>query len=262
MNRAVSAALKVARRRGYADGGDVAPDDPALQSAIAALREGRVSGEPPLTSARGLPGSVAGVLAPHLSDYLGSDRPPVRDITGLPPGKVPSTQGVDDPRLPGVMGDIAGIGAGALSGVGLAGAGVRAAEAALPGVASRAGAMDPQIMAGITGAMGNAVESAEATTLTRDQRRQIEIERQRAELAAKADEARLQREQQANLQRSEMEIKRQREAAQADLDKKRQQAEFEAQEKLRESNLPFRQKYPNLAATLPFLGTARRQLGL
>jgi hypothetical protein len=252
-DQALAAAYRV-KRKGYAEGG--APDDPELLP---------IEPRPLLADVSGFPRAAGRLIAPNVTSVLsGEDRPPVTDITGMRPGKVPSAE---DPRLAGAVPEIAGFVGAAIPGGGIGGVGARMAEsaltdAALPAigrVAPRvASAVDTQTIAGLMGAAANlAPTSAEAAPKpTREQQRALEVKKQELALQADAEQKRMDREKQARLEQSNQDIARQKAQAQVDIDKQTAQAEYERQEKLRQTNLPFRQKYPELAQTLPFLGTA------
>jgi hypothetical protein len=245
---------------------DLSPEMRAVL--LRALQSGRLNagtGMVGQTDPSGLPRTIGNLLAPNITSMLAGDpRQPPPDITGMPPGKVPSAE---DPRLAGAIPEVAGMMASAIPGVGGAGMGARAAESALPSalpaiagrVAPRAAeAIDTQTLAGVMGGAANMLPtSAEAgQRLTREQRQQLEMQRQQAEIQSQQAQSAQERERQANLDRSAQEIARQKAQTQADLDAKAAQTQFEQNQKLAQANTPFRQKYPELAQSLPFLGTA------
>lgn len=139
----------------------------------------------------------------------------------------------------------------------LPGAITNAAGAALPvlGPAARGvGAAiktAPKTAAALGGVAGSTIATEAAPTLTRQQQRDLEVERQRAGNAAELATKRAAEESERRL--SEERI-RAGQATEADIARKRAEADFQREEALRSSNLPFRQKYPNLSNALPFAG--------
>lgn len=145
------------------------------------------------------------------------------------------------------------------------------AVAPLLGPAARAvgGAMNafPKTTA-IGGGLGAMLSSAEAgSPLNRAQRQQMEMEQQRgknqleADNARRAQEAELaaqERAQQVELERARREgdLAAQNAAAQAEMQRQQQQQEAQRAEELRQTQLPFREKFPNVAANLPYAGAA------
>lgn len=218
-----------------------------------------------------VPGAVGKMIAPNITSVLsGEDRPPIPDITRLPPGKVPSSA---DPRIAGAGPEIAGLVASAVPGVGLAGQGIRAAGVAgraiapeIAGLGTRigaaSGAADTQTIAGIMGAGANmAPGAAEASPrLTRDQQRQLEIKQREADIQAKLEQQqaqqRIEAEKRAREYQTQADIARQKAQTQADIEKQAAIAQADRDEKLRQQNQPFSQKFQPLAQMMPFLGGA------
>ena len=198
--------------------------------------------------------ALGGIMAPHLTEYLTQPRPPIPPLPERP-GKAPSTS---DPRLPGVVSDL-----GALATLPLAAAAPEAALAAraapvaervapaLGRAAARLPEVDSRLLATqAAGATAFEPSSAEAAPrLTRDQQRQVEMERLRGEQETRRAQA--EREGQFRTEQD-----RARFQAQQAEEQRTSAARFEAQQKEAEANAPFRQKYPMLASALPFMGSA------
>ncbi|TAL08278.1 MAG: hypothetical protein EPO02_13325 [Nitrospirae bacterium] len=254
---------------------DLTPQQRALIAQ--AVKEGRLTGTQ-ATDATGLPKALARLLAPNITSALSGEprAAPPPDITGAQPGKVPSSA---DPRIAGSVPEMANLAASvAIPGIGaLGGAAMRGGAEAIPALASRLASraapamadVSSQDLAGIMGAASNlAPSTAEAAPrLTRDQQRQIEMQRQQQALQEQQAQTAAERERQAALDRSTQEIAAQRAKTQADIDAKAAQtkagidaqaaqAQAAREENLRQQNLPFREKYGPLTQALPGIGAA------
>jgi hypothetical protein len=238
-----------------------ASGQPVLPASLAKILAQHGAMNPPVDPT-GPASALARLLAPNITSALSGEgrAAPPPDITGMPPGKVPSA---DDPRIAGSVPEVAGLVASAIPGLGAAGgAGMRGAEAAAPAVAGRvaptAAGMSGQDLAGIMGAAENmAPTSAEAAPRpTREQQRLLEVERLRGEMQAQQAAQAQQREQQARVAQSQQEIERQKAQTQADIEAKAAQAQAARDEQQKQQNQPFREKYQELARILPFLGGA------
>ncbi|RAI28452.1 hypothetical protein CH340_23565 [Rhodoplanes serenus] len=121
----------------------------------------------------------------------------------------------------------------------------------------------PKTTAAVAGALGATMTPADAgTRLTREQRQQLEVERQRLEAQRQAAEAEARMRAQTDMERmqAEAEFQRQRAAQDAELQRQmeaqRQRDAEEAAARARdaEARMPFRERFPDLAAALPFIG--------
>lgn len=96
--------------------------------------------------------------------------------------------------------------------------------------------------------------------LSQKQQRRLEMERERAKMGSEAERARIEAESKAanDARLGEVEAQRKTEEnkIKLQLEGERQRQEFEQQQAVKASQTPFREKYPNLAAWLPAMGTA------
>jgi len=118
-----------------------------------------------------------------------------------------------------------------------------------------------------SGLAGMFATSEAGTSLNRAQRQELEQEQARARNAAELDAQKRAQEAEIEAQRRsqqmlldkarrEGDVAAQQAAAQAEIERQREAERYRQQEEVRQSQLPFREKYPGLATALPFAGTA------
>jgi hypothetical protein len=214
-----------------------------------------------------------GVIAPNLADFIGREDPRTATELQTPhpvSGKLPS---LTDPRSAAAGADVMGLMAAAAPEI----AGIRGVTAGLPS-ASRAaeatrgflGNPDTHLFAGLFGGMTpTEAQGAPGVKLTREQRQQLELEKQRREQEDAAAKARREEDAaaQAALRHEDAAAqaqKRQEDAAaqamaderklKLDMERAQQEAEFKHEQEAKHAALPFRERYPEAAQALSTAG--------
>lgn len=123
----------------------------------------------------------------------------------------------------------------------------------------------PRTTAAVGGALAATMTPSDAAPrLTRDQQRELEARRQAAEIQRQADEAAARTRAATDMERARQEAEFQRQRAtqdaelQREMEAKRQSdaVAADAAARDRDARRPFRERFPDLAASLPFAGAA------
>ena len=214
---------------------------------------------------------LAGLVAPHIRDYLTKPAPAQGPLPAY--GKTPEDH---NPNAAGAIGDAANI-ASAFLPLGAAGRAARAVESFAPSVVPRAGGVMPEapnmlrMIGGVAGSVDPTSPAEAAPRLSRQEQHDLLMQRQqeeqRQEMASRAAATKQQQDlaaQEAEDRRRQMNMKAETEAHMA---AEQQRAEMERQraaadqaaaaQREREMNeRPFREKYPAVATALPIAGMA------
>ena len=236
--------------------GIMVPEDP---SGAASLR--RALGE--------IIPALGKAIAPNITSLAsGEPRPPIQDIQGAPPGKVPGTQ---DPRIGGAMMEALPIAAGGIEALGAraaapaVAAGARMAETGLARMgaepAAAAGAREIATGRGMVGrAIGAGAPEMQPTPAGAETVSERKSRLKREEEAATAEQQRKTGEAEAEQRRKDVEAQatqaRETAAQQSRLQEEAKAAEVKRQheEEQRQADMALRDKHPTLAATLAGVG--------
>jgi Skp family chaperone for outer membrane proteins len=247
---------------------DVTNQDDLIKALRGMTPDQRSMGMPGYAGAK----AVGSLLMPGLTDYL-TKSVPYPSMNPTPEGKIKSTgEGLDNPHLPGAALDVgmmglggAGLGAGGAVGgaLGRVGAEAMPAAEAAAGGANQGNRIIRNLLMG--GAQNMDPTPAQgATRLLPDERRAIEVEKQKSQNAAQAAMQQKQAE-------TEAEVEKQKALGQNQLEQQKQQAEFQRQQQQQqaelqkqqeqeaakhEANMPFRERHSNWNAAMPAIGDA------
>lgn len=209
------------------------------------------------------------VVAPNITSLMSGqkDPTPYPSMNPTAGGKIPGT---DDPRMWGAAVEGMGLGGAALGGGGAVGGALgRAGSEAIPaaetamGGAGRGNQIIRNLLMGGAQDMGPSPAQA-GTHLLPDEKRAIEVEKQKSQNAASiaAQQQQSQADQEIAKQKAmgEMSLQQKAQEAQQQQQQKAQEAQFQQQQEQeatkRQANMPFRERHPDVAASLPMAGDA------
>jgi hypothetical protein len=204
-------------------------------------------------------------VAPNITSLLKGepDKSPYPSMTPTAGGKIPSSA---DPRISGAVQEGMGLAGSAIGGMGGGGLAARGATEAMPAAEaamSQTGRSNQLIRNLLMGGSQTAMDPTPAQGATRllpDERRAVEVEKQKSQNAAQAAMQQKQAE-------TEAEVEKQKALGQNQLEQQKQQADFQKQqteaqkqqeqeENKRQANMPFRERHKDLTAALPMIGDA------